>query len=93
MQLLQQRATRADPDPMASRLPDMAVRLEKYLWEERNGDVIAYSDVTTLKPRLQVLAIEMSQQINRMHMHHADGHTSSGQPTSVHQSVQVMNAF
>lgn len=69
----------------------MAVRLEKYLWEERKGDVIAYSDVTTLKPRLQVLAIEMSQQINRMHMHHADGHTSSGQPTSVHQSVQVMN--
>lgn len=67
MLLLQQRkssSAQVEPNkhpPMESRLRDMAVRLEKYLWDRSNNDLNQYSDTTTLKQRLQALAMVMNQ--------------------------------
>lgn len=58
-----QQESRAPAGITEARLLDMSIRLERYLWERANGDLEQYSDLTTLKPRLQALAIVMSQSV------------------------------
>jgi acyl carrier protein phosphodiesterase len=62
--LLQQRKPNAQDKggTMEPRLRDMAVRLEEYLWKRSSNNLEEYSDMKTLKKRLQDLANVMGKQ-------------------------------
>lgn len=66
MVLLQQRKPAADPTKplVETRLKEMAIRLEDYLWK-RSSTLAEYSDLSTLKHRLQCLAVYMGKHQQR----------------------------